>query len=163
LLLSDVDGVLTDGGIVYDVDGREIKRFHVRDGLAIKLWHRAGYGFGIVTGRSSPIVARRAEELRIDIVRQGVERKLSEVKHILHELELQPEEAAFIGDDLPDLAAMQYVGLGITVADASPEVIERADYITKHRGGHGAVREAIAAILSAQGKWEGIVHAATRD
>ncbi len=163
LILSDVDGVMTDGGIIYDVEGRETKRFHVRDGFGIKLWHRAGNGFGIVTGRSSPIVTRRAEELQIEIVRQGVSHKLAEVKHILLELGLQPHEAAFLGDDLIDLGAMEYVGLGISVADAAPEVRARAAHVTQAAGGQGAVREAIQWILAGQEKWEAILQAATRE
>lgn len=159
LFLSDVDGVMTDGEIIFDSQGAESKHFHVRDGQGIKLWHAAGYGFGIVTGRKSNVVEQRAEELQIEIVRQGVECKLSVVRQIMHELGLHAHEIAYMGDDLPDVQAMEYVGLGITVQDAPTDVKQRAHLVTQLPGGRGAVREAIDAILKAQGRWESVVQA----
>jgi len=157
LLLADVDGVLTDGGVIFDNQGVESKRFHIRDGLGIKLWQQAGNRFGIITGRASQIVRVRATELGIDLLRQGVDDKLSVAKSLLAELRLQPEQVAYMGDDLPDLEVMQYVGLAIAPADGAREVRGAAKLVTQLGGGHGAVREAIEAILQAQGRWEHLV------
>lgn len=154
LLLSDVDGVLTDGGISFDNQGIELKRFHIRDGLGIKLWQRAGLKFGIITSRSSQIVKVRSAELGIDLVRQGYEHKLPAARDILRDLQLEPHQACYVGDDLPDLPVMRWVGLGIAVADAAPEVRNAAGHITHRPGGQGAVREAIESILKAQGRWD---------
>ena len=153
LILSDVDGVLTDGGIIFDNEGIETKRFHIRDGLGIKLWQRAGMQFGIVTGRSSNIVQIRAQELGIAIVRQGFEKKLPIVRDIISNLTLSPDQVCYIGDDLPDMPAMQYVGMPVAVADAAIDVRNAASFIAESRGGHGAVREVIERILRTQNKW----------
>ena len=157
LLLSDVDGVLTDGRLVFDNQGIETKAFHVRDGLGVKLWRRAGYRFGVITSRTSHIVKTRAAELSFDVLRQGVEEKLAAVQQVLSDLQLAPEQAAYIGDDLPDLPVMKYVGLAVAVADASPEVRAAADLVTKLPGGAGAVREAIENILKAKRRWEDLI------
>ncbi len=157
LLLSDVDGVLTDGRLVFDNQGIETKAFHVRDGLGVKLWRRAGYRFGVVTSRNSHIVKTRAAELSFDVLRQGVEEKLSAVQQVLADLKLSPEQAAYIGDDLPDLPVMKYVGLAVAVSDAAPEVRAGAELVTKLPGGQGAVREAIEAILKAKRRWEDLI------
>ena len=103
LVLSDVDGVLTDGGVIFDNQGIEVKRFHIRDGLGIKLWQRASYRFGVVTARNSHIVKVRAAELGIDIIRQGFEHKLPTIREIMAQLELEPEQVCYIGDDLTDI------------------------------------------------------------
>lgn len=157
LILSDVDGVLTDGGVVYDNEGIETKRFHIRDGMGIKLWQRAGYQFGLVTARNSHIVKVRAAELGIDLIRQGFEHKLPTIREIMSQLELEPEQVCYIGDDLTDLAAIQLVGLGIAVSDAATEVRDSANHVTKLAGGHGAVREAIETILKAKKRWSDLV------
>lgn len=157
LILSDVDGVLTDGGVIFDNQGIEIKRFHIRDGMGIKLWQRAGYRFGVVTARNSHIVKVRATELGIDIVRQGFERKLPTIREIMQQLQLEPQQVCYIGDDLTDLAAIQTVGLGVAVADAALEVRTAAHYITKLAGGHGAVRETIEYILKAKQRWTDLI------
>jgi len=154
LLLSDVDGVMTDGGIVLDASGGEAKRFHVRDGLGIKLWQRAGRHFGIVTGRSSEVVAARAAELGISVVHQGVADKWSVAESLIDELGLRVDQTGFIGDDLPDLPVMQQVGLGFAVADADQVVRQAADYVCTSPGGGGAVREVIGWLLVEQGLWE---------
>lgn len=159
LLISDVDGVLTDGRLEFDDQGGEHKQYHIRDGLGIKLWQQAGHRFGIVTGRNSPIVARRAAELGVAIVRQGAEDKLKAINELMAELNVTPEEIAYIGDDLPDLPAIRFVGLGIAVADASPDVRDAALWITKAGGGHGAVRELIETILKVQGRWGALLSA----
>ncbi len=157
LILSDVDGVLTDGGIVFDNRGIEIKRFHIRDGLGIKLWQGAGYRFGLITARNSHIVKVRAAELGIDLVLQCFEQKLPIVQHLLEQVGMEPEQTCFIGDDLTDLGAMQHVGLGVAVADAVAEVRAAAHYVTQQGGGHGAVRETIEMILKAQKRWDDLI------
>ena len=157
LILSDVDGVLTDGTIVFNNEGIESKRFHIRDGLAIKLWARAGGKFGVLTGRNSHIVNLRAAELGMDIVRQGVEHKLAAMKEILADLRLEPQQVCYIGDDLPDLGPMRLAGLAVTVPEAPAEVRGAAGYVTRLGGGQGAVRETIEIILKAQGRWDDLV------
>ena len=154
LILSDVDGVLTDGGIWYDNQGVELKAFHIRDGLGIKLWQRAGFKFGLLTARTSHIVKLRAQELGIDVVRQGFENKLPAAMDILRELHLEPEQACYIGDDLTDLPVIRHVGLGVAVADAVSEVRSAATYITKATGGRGAVRELVELVLKGKSRWE---------
>jgi 3-deoxy-D-manno-octulosonate 8-phosphate phosphatase (KDO 8-P phosphatase) len=159
LLLADVDGVLTDGRLEFDDQGGEHKQYHIRDGLGIKLWQQTGHRFGIVTGRKSPTVARRAAELGVEIVRQGAEDKLAAVKELVQELNVPRDQIAYIGDDLPDLPAIRFVGLGIAVADASADVRDAALWITKANGGHGAVRELIETILKVQGRWGDLLSA----
>lgn len=154
LILSDVDGVMTNGQIIYDNSGVETKAFHVRDGLGIKLWQRAGFAFGILTSRNSQIVRIRAAELGIETVRQGIESKWPAAAEIIAGLKLTPAQTCYIGDDLPDLAVLNRVGLPIAVADACQDVRERATWTTRAAGGHGAVREVIERLLRAQDRWE---------
>jgi len=154
LLLADVDGVMTNGHVVFDNQGIETKHFHIRDGLGIKLWQRAGYRFGLVTGRSSHIVKIRAAELGVDIVRQTAEDKLPATLEILRELGLSLSQVCYIGDDLPDLPVVRSAGLGVAVADACPELRAAAHSVTTQRGGEGAVRETIEMILKAQRRWD---------
>jgi 3-deoxy-D-manno-octulosonate 8-phosphate phosphatase (KDO 8-P phosphatase) len=163
LILSDVDGVLTDGRIIIDNQGVETKRFHVRDGMGIHLWKKAGHRFGLITLRSSQIVNQRVAELDIDIVRQGVENKLTAVRQILAELRLGPDQACYIGDDLPDLAVTQSVGLGVAVADACEELRKSAHYVAVKPGGAGAVRETVELILKSQRRWDGLIQAYSKD
>ena len=157
LIISDVDGVLTDGGISFDNQGIESKKFHVRDGMGIKLWQKTGHHFAILTARSSHIVKVRAAELKIPIVRQGFEDKLPVAKQIIEELDLAPENVCYIGDDLTDLRVMNTVGFAVAVADAAAEVREAAHFVTKLPGGHGAVRELTEKILQAQKRWSELV------
>jgi len=157
LILSDVDGVFTDGGILFDNQGIEAKRFHVRDGLAIRLWRRVGYRFGVISGRSSHIVKIRAAEVGVDFLRQGFEEKLPAAQQIMEESGLKPEQVCYIGDDLPDLALIQYFGLGVAVADACEDVRKHADYVTKLGGGQGAVREIVELLLKAQKHWDELI------
>jgi 3-deoxy-D-manno-octulosonate 8-phosphate phosphatase (KDO 8-P phosphatase) len=157
LLLLDVDGVLTDGSIIYADDGTEIKAFHVRDGSGLTFWHRAGKKSGIITGRTSKLVARRAAELGISVVVQGSANKSADLARILDQEKLRPEEVCFVGDDLPDVPALRQCGLAVAVADACAEVRELAHYVTQCPGGRGAVREVIEVILRAQGLWRAIV------
>ena len=154
LILSDVDGVLTDGAIWYDNQGVELKAFHIRDGLGIKLWQRAGFRFGVLTARTSHIVKLRAGELGIDLVRQGFEDKLPAAQEMIRDCGLTPEKVCYIGDDLTDLPVIRHVGLGAAVNDAAAEVRTAAAYVTQLPGGSGAVRELVETILKAKGRWE---------
>lgn len=157
LILSDVDGVLTDGAIWYDNQGVELKGFHIRDGLGIKLWQRAGFRFGVLTARTSHIVKLRAGELGIDIVRQGFEDKLPAAQEIIREAGLTPEQVCYIGDDLTDLPVIRHVGFGVAVADAAAEVRTAAAFVTHLPGGRGAVRELVETILKAKSRWDDAV------
>jgi 3-deoxy-D-manno-octulosonate 8-phosphate phosphatase (KDO 8-P phosphatase) len=157
LILSDVDGVLTDGGVIFDNQGIEIKRFHIRDGLGIKLWQRAGHHFGLVTGRASHIVQLRASELGVELVRQGIDDKLAAVKQILTQRQLRPEQVCYVGDDLPDLPVLRYVGLAVAVGDGSDDLRRAAHYVTQAQGGRGALREVIELILKSQGHWDDVL------
>jgi YrbI family 3-deoxy-D-manno-octulosonate 8-phosphate phosphatase len=154
LILSDVDGVLTDGGVILGDDGQQIVKFHIRDGLGIRVWRESGGRFGLVTGRNLAAVRMRAETLSVDVVRQGAGDKLPVVDEILTATGFDRGQACFIGDDLPDLPAVRAVGLGIAVADAAEEVRAAADYVTSVPGGHGAVREAVELILKNADRWE---------
>ncbi|MBN2022197.1 MAG: HAD hydrolase family protein [Pirellulales bacterium] len=157
LILSDVDGVLTDGRLWYDGQGNEAKQFHIRDGMGIRLWREAGHPFGLVTLRSSRAVRDRAAELEVDILRQGVTDKLATIKEIRDELGLSAEQVCYLGDDLPDVPALNHVGLAVAVADACDEARQAADYVTRAPGGGGAVRETIEMILKAHERWDELV------
>ncbi len=154
LVLTDVDGVMTDGRIIFDTQGLESKQFHIRDGQGIRLWQQNGGLFGIVTGRSSQMVKMRAEELDIEIVRQGVGEKLPVVRAICEELQLEPRQVCYVGDDLPDIQPIAHVGLGVAVADAAEDVRQAADYTTSLAGGQGAIREVIELLLKNTDRWE---------
>lgn len=154
LLLLDVDGVLTDGRLYYGNNGEELKAFNIQDGLGIKLLQRNGIKVGIITGRSSALLARRASELGIELVVQGREDKLTALQEILETHEYQMDEIAFLGDDLPDLAVIRRVGLGVAVANANSSIASHALWQTSASGGHGAVRELAEFILTAQDKLE---------
>lgn len=157
LLLLDVDGVLTDGGIVYTDAGEEIKRFHVRDGSGLKFWHLAGKRSAILSGRKSPAVDRRAAELGIGVVVQGRAEKLPAFEAILAETGLRAEQVCAVGDDLPDVPVLRRAGLAVAVADACAEARAAAHYTTAVPGGHGAVRDAIEWLLKLQGAWNSLV------
>ena len=154
LILTDVDGVLTDGGVIVDDQGVHALRFNIRDGLGVRLWQRAGGRVGIVTGRITDVVARRAADLDIDPLRQGIADKLPVVKEICQELGLAAEQGAYLGDDLPDVLPIRFAGLGIAVADAAAEAIAAADYVTSVPGGRGALRETVELILRNTDRWE---------
>ncbi len=154
LLLLDVDGVLTDGGIVYDDGGREIKRFHVRDGHGIKMLQRAGVEVGIITGRNSGVTGVRAKELGISLVRQGATDKVAAWRDILSSRGVPPEASAYVGDDIVDLPLLKSVGFAAAPADAEPYVLESADFVSSRAGGQGAVREVIEFILRSAGRWD---------
>jgi len=153
LLVVDVDGVLTTGDIIYGSPEWEIKPFYVRDGSGLHLWHRAGKRTGLITGRSSPIVERRAAELGISLVVQGATEKLPAYRKMLAQAGLPDEAVCYVGDDVPDVPLLHLCGLAVAVADACPEVRTVAHYITQALGGRGAVRETVELILRCQGKW----------
>ncbi len=152
LLLLDVDGVMTDGRIILDNQGNELKAFHVRDGHGIKLAQKAGIIVGIITGRSSEVVNIRARELGITEVHQGAHEKEATYETIISKYGVEDDEVAFIGDDIVDVPVLQRVGLAATVADADPSVRPHVDMITEAQGGRGAVREVIAVILKSREK-----------
>ncbi len=154
LLLADVDGVMTDGTVLLLPDGSEAKAFHVRDGLAVVLAHRAGLRTGVLSGRSSPVVARRAAELGMAVVRQGVGDKGQALREILEQEGLRPEQVAYIGDDVNDLPVLTEVGLSAAPADAPLEVRLAALRVTEAPGGRGCLREFVEAVLRARGDWE---------
>jgi 3-deoxy-D-manno-octulosonate 8-phosphate phosphatase (KDO 8-P phosphatase) len=153
LLVLDIDGVLTEGGIVYGTGGLEIKHFHVRDGSGLKLWKQAGKRSAVITGRSSPVVDVRAAELGVEFVFQDASDKLSVYNGLLAETELPPLAVCYVGDDLPDLACLQNCGLAAAVGDGCREARAAAHYVTRAPGGRGAVREVVELILRCQGKW----------
>ena len=153
-ILSDVDGVMTDGRIIYDNAGIETKRFHVHDGLGIKLWQKSGYGFGILTSRTSKIVERRADELGIEQVRQGYEQKRNAAIEMIAEMGFEPGQVCYVGDDLPDIPVMKQVALAVAPADASTDACNAAYWILKSRGGEGVVRELVERLLRAKRRWE---------
>jgi YrbI family 3-deoxy-D-manno-octulosonate 8-phosphate phosphatase len=157
LVLTDVDGVLTNGSVIFDNQGVEAKHFNIRDGQGIRLWQQSGGQVGIVTGRSSQVVKLRAAELDIDIVRQGVQDKLQVVRTICEELGLELQQVCYLGDDLPDWAVIQQVGLGVAVGDAVEELKQDADYITSLNGGHGAMREVVELLLKNTNRWESVL------
>jgi 3-deoxy-D-manno-octulosonate 8-phosphate phosphatase (KDO 8-P phosphatase) len=157
LIISDVDGVLTDGTITYDDRGGETKSFHVRDGQGIKLWQQAGHRFAILSARRSPVVARRAEELGIDLLRQGFEDKWPAAAALIQSLGMSPHETAYIGDDLPDIAVMRQVGLAVAVSDAATDTRRAAAWTTCAAGGRGAVRELIERLLRAKEQWDDLL------
>ena len=159
LLLTDVDGVMTDGTVLLLPDGREAKSFHVRDGLGIVLAHAAGLKTGLVSGRSAEVVTERAQELRMAVVRQGVRDKGEVLKEILSEQTLEAHEVAYIGDDLNDLPIMAEVGLTAAPRDAVFEVRTEAFMVLEAAGGQGCLREFIEAILKARGDWDRVTQA----
>ena len=152
-IISDVDGVMTDGRITYDSAGAETKQFHARDGLAIKLWMKSGLRFGILTARQSPIVQRRADELGIECVMQGFEQKWSAAEGAMADWKVTPDQVCYIGDDLPDLAVMRRIGLSVAPADAAADVREVADWTLDTRGGQGVIRELIERMMREKGHW----------
>lgn len=157
LLVLDVDGVLTDGTLLYTETGDEAKRFHVRDGSGLKLWLAAGKQCAILSGRSSAAVVRRASELGLGPVLQGRADKAAALDELLATTGHTPDRACAMGDDLADLPVFHRVGVRVAVADACPEVQAAADFVTITPGGRGAVRETVEWLLKAQGHWEALV------
>jgi 3-deoxy-D-manno-octulosonate 8-phosphate phosphatase (KDO 8-P phosphatase) len=163
LLMMDVDGVLTDGRIIQDSHGCEVKAFDVKDGHGIVMAHRAKLRTALISGRASETVTRRAEELGIQLVFQKIWNKLEVYEKILVDTALTPDEVTYIGDDLVDIPLLRRVGLAVAVADAVDEVKAAAHLVTQHPGGQGAVREVIELLLKAQGHWDSLIARYTRD
>jgi len=157
LLILDVDGVLTDGRLFFDDNGKEYKTFHARDGHGIKLLRQTGVEVAVISGRKSNSVALRMKSLGVEYVYQGHENKIAAFNEIIQSLSISPEQAAHVGDDLLDLPVMTRVGLSIAVNDANDSVKEYADWCTKTAGGLGAVREVCDFIMQAQGTFDGVL------
>lgn len=153
LLVLDVDGVMTDGKIIMNDMGREIKNFDVKDGHGIKILMRCGIDVILLTGRRSAVVEHRAKDIGIEEVYQGIYNKLEKFEEILQNKSFNYENIAFVGDDIVDIPLLKRVGFSVAVADATEDVKKCVDYITKKAGGDGAVREVCELILQAQGKW----------
>lgn len=156
-LFFDADGVLTDGKIIFSVSGDELKEFHVRDGLIIHHLKKSGILVGIISGRESAAVARRASELKLDFCHQGIEDKVWAVQQLLNHHRLKPREVAYVGDDLNDLGVFALVGLSACPLDAPSYIKTRADVVTTVKGGRGVVREVADLLLAAQGKLAGLI------
>ena len=150
LLVCDVDGVFSDGRIYLGNDGEELKAFHTKDGFGIKALGASGVAVAIITGRNSSVVANRMKALNVAHIIQGQEDKLPALAELAQQLNIPLDNVAYIGDDVPDLRCIEAVGLGISVADAHPQVLNSANYITFTRGGFGAVREVCDLIMQAQ-------------
>ncbi len=153
MLILDVDGVLTDGGIIINAEGKEIKVFNVYDGAGIELAHKEGLLTAIISGRYSQPVEHRARELRINKVYQNIANKVEAYNQLIAEYGLIPEQTAYMGDDIFDISLLKLAGLSFAPATARHEVKEIVDFVTISDGGKGAVREAIEVVLKAQGKW----------
>jgi 3-deoxy-D-manno-octulosonate 8-phosphate phosphatase (KDO 8-P phosphatase) len=160
LLVTDVDGVLTDGKIVLDDRGIESKHFHVRDGMAFSLWHKAGKHAAVLSGRKATSVELRAADLKISHVLQGYEQKEAPLRNLIQQLGLSPRQVCYVGDDLPDLPALLMVGLAACPADATAEVKDAAHLITRAHGGKGTIREIVEIILKCQGGWLNLIASA---
>jgi 3-deoxy-D-manno-octulosonate 8-phosphate phosphatase (KDO 8-P phosphatase) len=154
MMVMDVDGVLTDGSILFASGRQEIKAFFVHDGLGLRMAHRAGIVTALISARESEMVTRRAAELQIPEVHQRIEHKIPVWENLLKKYQLLPENVAMVGDDLSDLPLLQRAGLSVAVANAVEEVKGRVDYVTRLPGGRGAVREAVELVLRAQGRYE---------
>ena len=157
LIIFDVDGVLTDGSLNIGAHGEIFKRFHSRDGFGITLAHSCGLKSAIITGRTTEITAHRAAELKISAVLQGQMNKRDAYKKIKSQFGLTDDEICYVADDVIDLPVFVQVGFRAAVADASPEVVERAHFVSDNVGGHGAAREVVEFILKAQGFWQAII------
>jgi len=157
LLVLDVDGVLTDGTIAVNADGREIKFFNTLDGHGIRMWRRAGLKAAFLSGRVSEPTAWRAKQLEVDFCFEDCDNKLPVLEKLAQQLALSPQDIAYVGDDLMDLPPMRYAGFSAAVANAVEEVKQSADYVTVRRGGQGAVREVIEYILKQSGRWQKLI------
>ena len=157
ILLLDVDGVLTDGRIIYDSRGRDSKFFDVHDGMGVYLLKKAGIPTILITAKGSRAIRPRAKDMQVDCVYENISPKTSILEQILSKYKVKKDELCFVGDDLLDLGLMKKVGLPIAVANACPEIKKQAGYITSREGGRGAVREVAELILKTQGKWDELI------
>jgi len=151
LIILDVDGVMTDGTVIYNADGHESKGFNTQDGFGINMAQKAGLRFGALTGRVSKAVERRVNDLKFDFYKSGHIYKVEHINTMISESALQPEQVLYMGDDIVDLACAPHVGIFVAPANAQPRVREKIEWITQASGGRGAVREMINALLVAQG------------
>ena len=156
-LVMDVDGVLSDGRIIYDEFGDELKCFDVQDGAGLVYWKRAGLKSAIITARKARLITRRAKELQADFLAQGAVNKLAAYEKFLRKFRLSPDQVCAIGDDLMDLPILRRAGLAVAVPNGVDEVKECCHYVTSRPGGKGAVREAITLILKAKGLWDQVL------
>lgn len=154
LLVFDVDGVLTDGGLYYGPEGEAFKRFNVKDGHALVMARITGLPSAVLTARTSKIVAVRGEELKLAAVLQGQKYKAPGLQTLCNSLGFEPSDCAYMGDDTNDLPPMELAGLSACPADAAVEVREAADFVSKRPGGHGAARDFVERVLKAQGRWQ---------
>lgn len=159
LVIFDVDGVLTDGGLFFGDDGQEYKAFYSRDGLGIKMLQRTGVEVGVITARESQVVIHRMNNLGIAHLYQGRLDKIRAYEDMIEKLDVAPAQTAYVGDDVVDLPVMQRVGLAVAVADAHPFVKQHAHWTTQHGGGRGAARDVCELILQAQGNLEAQLNA----
>lgn len=157
-MILDIDGVMTDGSIGYTSAGDEVKTYDAKDGVGIKYWIRAGHRAGIITGRSSPTVTRRGEELGIELITMLAKDKLPAAEKMLSDAGVTFSETVILGDDLADIPLIRRACIGVAVGDAAAEVKEAANCITINKGGKGAIRETIEAILKAQDRWKDILN-----
>ena len=156
-LILDVDGVLTDGRIVYADYGDELKFFDVQDGAGLVFWHRSGLKSAIITARTSRLMKRRAKEMRVDVLIQGALMKLPPYERLLKRWHLSDDQVCCIGDDVMELPLLRRVGLAVAVPNAVEDVRQISHYITQRPGGRGAVREVIDQILKAKGLWDAVI------
>ena len=163
MLALDVDGVLTDGTILVDSRGRESKSFSIIDGHGIKMWKRAGLKIAFLSGRASATTKHQAKELAVDFCLNGRRDKLKGLKELIKMSKTPAGQIAYVGDDLPDLPVIGCVGFAAAVANAVDEIKQAADYVTKRKGGEGAVREIIEYILKKTGRWDALVKKYTAD
>lgn len=154
LVILDVDGVMSDGRIIIDDNGVETRNFDIKDGMGVVALQMLGIPVAIITSKKSGAVRHRAEELKVQKFYEGAKKKLIPFQEIKDDMGITDDEVCYVGDDLVDLSMMKVVGMPVAVADAVPEVLETACYVTKARGGYGAVREVAELILKTQGKWE---------
>jgi 3-deoxy-D-manno-octulosonate 8-phosphate phosphatase (KDO 8-P phosphatase) len=157
LLLLDVDGVLTDGRIIYDSRGRDMKFFDVHDGLGVYLLKKIGISTILITAKGSRAIRPRARDMKVEEIFENISPKTAVLDRILKKYKVESSQVCFVGDDLVDLCLMKKVGFPIAVFNAAPEIKQVASYITLKEGGRGAVREVVELILKAQGKWEEVV------
>lgn len=157
LLIMDVDGVLTDGRIIYADSGDQLKFFDVTDGMGLSLFSRAGLKSAVLTAKKSKVVSKRSKDMHIDKVYQDAIRKIEVFKKILNDFKVTPPEVCFIGDDVVDIPVLRKVGLAVSVPNAVREVKNEVHYVTKRKGGRGAVREVIDIILKAHGVWDEVM------
>ena len=157
VIISDVDGVMTDGGIILGTDGQELKRYDVKDGMGVTMARKAGLKACIITGRKSESVTIRGEELKFDAVYQGYFNKVEAYQMMKKEFGLEDENFLHLGDDLLDLPLFEIVGFSVSPADAIKQVRTEVDYVTAASGGRGALRETVELVLEAQGKLEDVI------